>query len=137
MAFTSQQAQEMQDRLDRNSRRRRALVPAGEAFEPSRSVGAPNPAFDGPESDLHDLIAAELRRRRYYFVRSRMDKRSTNQVGTPDFIVAKPDGVTVWCEIKRKNGKLTPEQNVTRHVLLALGHKFCVCRSMDDFLEAI
>ena len=140
MSFTPEQALEMQDRLDRaarNSRLRRAPGGFGQALASQTTSETPKLAFDGPESALHELISAELRRRRWYFVTSRMDKRSTNQVGTPDFIVAKPDGVTIWAEIKRKGSKLTPEQNITRHVLLALGHKFCVCYSMDEFLEAI
>lgn len=89
------------------------------------------------ESDLHDQIAAELVRRRWYFCHSRMDRPTTTQKGVVDFIIAAPDGITYWCEVKRKNGKLTPEQNITRHVLLGLNHRHFVARSMDEFLAAI
>ena len=89
------------------------------------------------ESDLHDQIAAELVRRRYYFVHSRFDRPTTTQKGVVDFIIAAPDGTTYWCEVKRKDGKLTPEQNITRHVLLGLNHRHFVVRSMSEFLEKI
>lgn len=101
----------------------------------------PKDAFTGPESDLHDKIIAECRRRRWYFVRSRMDKRSTNQAGTPDFIIAadaKFDQVwTYWIEVKRKGSKLTPEQTATKHVLLSLGHRYATIFSFEQFLSFV
>lgn len=88
------------------------------------------------ESDLHAEIAAELVRRRWFFVRSRMDKKTTCQKGVPDFICAAPDGRTYWIECKRKNAKLSKDQNITRHVLLALGHKHATVYSFEEFVEA-
>ena len=90
------------------------------------------PAFEGLESKLHEKIEQELIRRRWYYVRSRMDKKSTQPKGVPDFIIASPAKeynpnqypFTFWIEVKRKGSKLTKEQNITRHVLLALGHKW-------------
>jgi hypothetical protein len=100
---------------------------------PQSRQDAPQAAFDGRESELHRQIEDELKRRRWFYIHSRTDKRSTNQVGTPDFIIAAPNGKTFFCEVKRKGGKLSVEQNVTRHVLLALGHHFAVVFSMEDF----
>jgi RecB family endonuclease NucS len=89
------------------------------------------------ESDLHDKIIAELIRRRWYFVHSRMDCRTTQLKGVPDFICASPDGRTFWIEVKRKGAKLTKEQNVARHCLLVLGHKWACVYSFQEFLTAV
>jgi hypothetical protein len=94
-------------------------------------------AFEGREAALHLLIEDELKRRRWYYVHSRTDRATTQQAGVPDFIIATPNGKTLWIEAKRKGGKLSVEQNVTRHILLAMGHHFAVVFSMEDFfLEA-
>jgi len=82
---------------------------------------------------LHLLIEDELKRRRWYYVHSRTDRATTQQAGVPDFIIATPNGKTLWIEAKRKGGKLSVEQNVTRHILLAMGHHFAVVFSMEDF----
>jgi hypothetical protein len=96
-------------------------------------------AYPGLESDLHDQIVAELIRRRWFFVHSRMDCRTTTQKGVPDFICAAPGNPpdTFWIEAKRKGAKLSKEQNITRHILLALGHKYKIVYSIKDFLDLI
>ncbi len=91
------------------------------------------------ERDLHDRIEADLKSRRWYYVHSRTDKKTTQAKGVPDFIIAAP-GVpakTLWIEIKKKGGKLSPEQNITRHILCALNHYYFTVYSWDDFLTAI
>jgi hypothetical protein len=93
--------------------------------------------FDGPERVLHDRIAADLRERRLYFVHSRTDKRTTTALGVPDFIIALSGGGVLWCEVKRKGGKLTAEQTVTKHVLLALGHKYALVFNFEQYQQAI
>jgi hypothetical protein len=102
---------------------------------PHRVQDAPQNAFEGKEAQLHTIIEDELKRRRWYYVHSRTDRATTQQAGVPDFIVAAPNGKTFFCEVKRKGGKLSVEQNVTRHILLALGHHFAVVFSMEDFLR--
>lgn len=89
------------------------------------------------ESDLHKAIVAELKHRRWYFVHSRMDRPTTTQLGVVDFIVALPNGKTLWCEAKRKGGKLTQEQTITRHILVASGHWHEVVYSIEEFIEII
>src|SRR5208282_3971144 len=102
--------------------------------EPSKASSA---VKDGSERAIHDQIEATLKFKRWYYVHSRMDKPATNQVGTCDFIIAAPGGRTFWIEVKRKGGKLTPDQSITRHILMALGHKYAVVYSYQNFLEAI
>ncbi|MEI6730925.1 MAG: hypothetical protein WCL30_06660, partial [Pseudomonadota bacterium] len=71
-----------------------------------------------------------------YYVHSRCDRATTQQKGVTDFIVAIPFGKVAWVEIKTKTGKLTAEQNVARHVLLALNHRWYLVRSFDEWVEA-
>ena len=94
-------------------------------------------AHSGPERDLHDQIEAELIRRRWYYVHSRMDKRSTQNKGVPDFIIAAPNGRTIWMEVKTKSGKLDENQTITKHVLTALLHEHCVVRSMAEVITEL
>lgn len=94
------------------------------------------------EGGLHDKIEEELKRRRWYYVHSRMDKRTTTQLGVTDFIIAIPEngemhGRTLWLEAKRHGAKLTKEQNITRHILLASGHWHEVVFSFAQFLKLL
>lgn len=89
------------------------------------------------EDVLHGAIEAYCRSQGWLYVHSRTDKRSTNQCGTPDFIVALPGGVTLWCEVKRgKSTKLTVEQQAFGAWLTKLGHRTVVARSLEDFVRA-
>lgn len=108
-----------------------------------RSV-EPFDAFTGKESEIHQQIEDELKRRRWYYIHSRCDRKTTQQAGVPDFVIAghsnqEFDGAptTFYIEVKRKNSKLSPEQQVTKHVLTALGHRYAVVYSFQDFLDAI
>ncbi len=94
-------------------------------------------ATDGSESDLHTDISAELKRRRLYFVHSRMDKRTTTQLGVTDYIIAMPNGKTLWLEVKKRGNKLSQSQAITRHILLASGHWHEVVYSMAEFMKLI
>ncbi len=85
------------------------------------------------ESDLHDRIIAECRRRGYVIVHSRMDRRTTTAVGTTDFVIAADRGRTLWLECKTVKGKLTREQEATIHWLKGLGHVAEVIRSFEAF----
>lgn len=104
-------------------------------------------AYLGKESDLHDQIEAELKRRRWYYVHSRTDRKTTQAKGCPDFIIAtgaeatsggyKRSPRTYWIEVKKRGGKLSPEQNVVQHVLTALEHHHAVVYSFQEFLDII
>lgn len=97
------------------------------------------------ESDLHDDIEKELKRRGWYYVHSRMDRATTQAKGVPDFIVAVPlqRGVacghsrTLWIEAKGANGKLTPEQAGALAWLDRDGHETAIVRSLEEFLALI
>jgi hypothetical protein len=94
------------------------------------------------ESELHDQIESELKRRRWYYVHSRMDKPTTTALGVTDFIIAIPENGemharTLWLEAKRHGAKLTKEQNIVRHILKSGGHRHEVVYSMKQFLELL
>ena len=87
------------------------------------------------EAELHEAILNYCRSKGWRCVHSRMDRPSTSQTGTPDFVVALPCGQTVWVEAKTAKGKLTLEQNAWLAALRALGHKAGVVRSIQEFIE--
>lgn len=118
MGFSTAQLVDMQHRLARSSK--------------VKSL-EPNSAFEGPESKLHEKIIEDLQRRRWWFCHSRTDKRTTQQLGCPDFIVAAPLGVSWFIEVKKKGGKLTKEQNIARHCLVSLDHIHSMVFSMGDY----
>jgi len=100
------------------------------------SKGKPEPSNGEPvgrERDLHDAIEADLKLRRFYYVHSRTDKRTTNQLGTPDFIIGCSDGIVIWMEVKKKGAKLSKEQSIARHCLLALGHHYFTVYCWQDY----
>jgi len=105
----------------------------------------PDPeAFEGKEEELAQLCISEIRHRRWYFTRNAPGRRQTATAGTPDLIIAGIDfidgvqtPVTFWIELKKKGGKLSPEQTVTKHVLTALGHRYACVYSYEEFLAVI
>ncbi len=121
MIITPEQFRDMEHRIARSRKK-----PADETVKQS-GVSLER------ESDLHEKIIQELKLRRYYFVHSRTDKRTTNQIGCPDFLIYAPFGIALCCEVKRKGSKLSAEQNVVKHVLTALGHRWAMVTSMDEF----
>ena len=106
-------------------------------YAPAQPQGCPKTAFSGKERQLHDRIEEDLKVRRFYFVHSRMDRASTNALGTPDFIIARPGGSTLWVEVKVKGGKLSKEQTIAKHLLEALGHRYALVYSWEDYQSAI
>lgn len=98
------------------------------------------PVSDDPvakESDLHQDIIDLCRRRGWFYVRSRMDRRTTQAIGVPDFIIAADDGKTIWIECKAKGNKASNEQLATITFLKAKGHVAAVCYSMADVMELV
>lgn len=88
------------------------------------------------EEVLHDAIGSYCRSQGWLYVHSRMDRATTNQCGTWDFIVALPGGVTLWCECKKGREKLSTEQLGFGAWLTKLGHRTVVARSLEDFVRA-
>lgn len=89
------------------------------------------------ESDLHEAIINECNRRGWCAVHSRMDRATTVQIGTPDFIIFADAGRVFAVECKSKTGKLSTEQLATQAWLKRLGHTLHVVRSFREFIEVI
>lgn len=89
------------------------------------------------ESDLHQDIIDLCKRRGWFYVRSRMDRRTTQAIGVPDFIVAADGGKTIWIECKAKGNKPSSEQLATITFLKAKGHAAAICYNMADVMELV
>lgn len=118
--ITPLQAQEMIARTERN---------AGRIPMPTDAVEV--------ESELHQEIIDLCKRRGWFYVRSRMDKRTTQAIGVPDFIIAADDGKTIWIEAKAKGNKPTTEQLATITFLKAKGHLAGLAYNMADVMNLI
>lgn len=113
---------------------------SGEWMQPSKEAPSPAPVVSRAvlrEADLHDAILAFCRDMVWPCHHSRMDRPATCGVGTPDFAIAIPGGVTVWVEAKAKGGKLRPEQAAWLAGLRRVGHVAEVVRSMEEFRAVI
>lgn len=93
--------------------------------------------LSGKEHETHEAIIKFLRDKRFPFVHSRMDLPSTTALGTPDFIIALPRGITLWLEVKTSTGKLSSQQFAFLHWLQSKGHHALVVRSMPEFLSVV
>jgi hypothetical protein len=65
-----------------------------------------------------------------------MDRKTSNQVGTPDFLFALL-GKPVAVECKSEGGKLTSEQALTLHKMGVDGWQCFVVRSFNEFQAII
>lgn len=89
------------------------------------------------ESDLHEQIAQVCREKRWPYVHSRMDMPTTNLKGVADFIVFMPGGKVLVVECKNKNGKQSPEQLGWQMLIEAVGHKYHLIRSFEEFSQLV
>lgn len=103
----------------------------------AKQLGGNPDAGDGPEDQLHADIIDECKRRRWQYFHSGMHKRTTINLGTPDFIVMADGGRTLYVECKTKDGKMTMEQLAVSVHAHALGHCVHVVRSFEEFLELL
>jgi len=83
------------------------------------------------ERDIHDDIESYLRRNRIPYDHSRMDKRTTNKVGDPDFKIYMFNHV-LFLEVKKPDGKLSPEQIKRIEELQLRGNTVEICYSYDQ-----
>lgn len=134
--ITASEFYEMQQRCDAN--RKRADFVADAAGEPVAL-----------ESTLHEEIMrfCDGQWPRWKYIRARMDKKSTMQVGCQDFTIFAavkfPDTAAgflskVFCiECKARDEKLSPEQLIWHKEMQMLGFTVHVVRSMEEFRNVI
>lgn len=92
------------------------------------------PPDDGEEDQLQEKIAGECIGRSWYFVRSRMDRKTTVAIGTPDFIIFPFVRRAFVVECKSGKKKLTTPQLGVQHFFMKLRQPHYVVRSFAEFL---
>jgi len=95
----------------------------------------PDQSQQSREANIQREIESYCRSRGWIVVRSRMDQRTTVAVGTPDLIIARSGGTTLWIEVKRPGGKLSTEQRGTLAQLERLGQRCAVVCSLREFAQ--
>lgn len=88
------------------------------------------------ESELHQAILDECKRRGWLALHGSMAHRTHRSLGEPDAVILCDGGRVLLIEAKSKTGKLRPEQAALHAWATKLGHKVWVVRNMDEFLEA-
>lgn len=103
-----------------------------------------HPALAGThesEKALQEQVANWLRQHNVWFCRSRMDRKTSNGLGTPDFLFAWPcneaGAIPVGVECKSATGKLTPDQERVRCEMHECGWFHFVIRSLSELREAL
>ena len=87
------------------------------------------------ESDLHDAIFAECRRRGWIAFHGSMAHATKRVAGEPDYQIYADRGRVFLIEVKSAKGKLSPDQLAIKCWAAKLGHTVHVVRSMAEFLE--
>lgn len=89
------------------------------------------------ESKLHEAILSECGRRGWIAFHSRMDRPTTLQKGSPDFVILADGGATILVEAKTRTGKLSTEQLGIQAWAKKLDHTIHVVRSIEEFHKLI
>jgi hypothetical protein len=91
--------------------------------------------FQVTERELHKSVGNVLRLRGIEYVESRMDRRTTQRRGVPDFLFAVSTAAVAW-ELKLPGKKLDPEQQAmfARMTTAPNGWRCCVITSVDQAL---
>lgn len=85
------------------------------------------------ESDLHEAIIAECKRRGWIYFHGSMAHRTRRTIGEPDFCILIPNGRVLLIECKSAKGKIRPEQAGMIYWAQKLGHKISVVRNFREF----
>lgn len=107
------------------------------AFFPPH-VGRPEPEQVNHENEkqLQEQIANWLRLHDTWFTRNRMDRKTTNSVGTPDFLCA-IKGIPVAIECKMVGNPLSPEQEQVRLQMQANGWQYWTVYRLEEVINGI
>jgi hypothetical protein len=89
------------------------------------------------ESDLHEEILAECRRRQWIAFHGSMAHKTFRTEGEPDFVILAHGGKMFLVEAKTTTGKLSPAQLGIHAWANKLGHEVHVVRSISEFLTLI
>mgnify|MGYP001366367918 CR=1 FL=1 len=118
---------------------------AGRLARLSQTGGTSRTSGTGPtgreavvrESELHEEIFDECRRRGWISLHGSMAERTCRTLGEPDFVVLAGGGRVLFVECKSRTGKLSPAQAALKCHAETLGHTVHVVRSREEFLELL
>ena len=88
------------------------------------------------ERDLQQAIQTLLGYKGIQSIRSRMDTRTSNNIGTPDFLFAVKGQAVAW-EAKLPKKPLSLEQTVMRSRLEHDGWKYAVIHTIDEAITEL
>ena len=100
-------------------------------------TGLTSPDAVERESDLHEAVFDECRRRCWIALHGSMAERTCRTLGEPDFVILADGGRVLLVECKSRTGKLSPAQFALKHHAERLGHTVHVVRSLEDFLKLL
>jgi hypothetical protein len=122
--ITEFQFEQMQARLGR---------PATIAERPATIAGQPL------EKKLHRDIIDHCDKQwpRWKYIHSRTDKPTRNEPGVPDFVIALPQGRTLYVEAKRPGQKPSLAQLGWHAEMAKLGHTVYVVHDLKEFLSVL
>jgi hypothetical protein len=103
-------------------------------FNPLPAAGASGVSR---ESELHEEIFDECRRRGWIALHGSMAERTCRTLGEPDFTILAAGGRVLFVECKTRSGKLSPAQAALKHHAEKLGHSVHVVRSMAEFFQLL
>ena len=83
------------------------------------------------EKQIQGQIEGLLRRNNVWFVRQRMDKKTSQRCGVPDFLLCVRGRFVAW-EVKCGLGKTRPEQDKELEMIRLSGGRALVIRSYDE-----
>jgi Holliday junction resolvase-like predicted endonuclease len=89
------------------------------------------------ESDLHEQIFSECRRRGWIAFHGAMSERTHRTLGEPDFVILAEGGRLLMVECKSRTGKLSLDQQAIAAHARKLGHTIYTVRSVEEFLTVI
>ena len=100
-------------------------------------TGLTSPDAVARESDLHEAVFDECRRRCWIALHGSMAERTCRTLGEPDFVILADGGRVLLVECKSRTGKLSPAQFALKHHAEKLGHTVHVVRSLEEFLKLL
>jgi hypothetical protein len=92
----------------------------------------------GSEKQLQDHMANLLNQRTLFYLRSRMDKKTTLPCGMPDFFIFLPNGRFLAVEAKVEGGKLSDDQKrVFDRFWAYTGHVVHIVWTFQQFVDLL
>lgn len=106
---------------------------------PERVEMGPVETGDAPESEskLHSQIIEECGKRLWGYIHSRLDRRTTTNLGVVDFVILADGGRTFYIEAKMPGKKFSEEQNKFKAVAERNGHAVHRVENMDQFYDVV